>query len=369
MINVLIPAFLILCFYNVKFSDKKFNLDNLSRENTNSMKGLFAVSIIFCHLSELPYVESFYFFRGTGSLAVSMFFFLSGYGLMCSYEKNGLNNFFKKRISTVLIPFLFVQLFSFILFYYLPGVQGLTEETYCIKNLLLKFIKTGRTLTVNAWYVYEILLMYLEFWLAFKIGSKNKKAGTILIVVFTLLTTVFFGVFTYKTEWLQVWAYTLPAFAYGIICQGSRRKKIESRLQKNYYAKLLIFIILTVLLFYSYKLFDKIDILQAHNINSTFLSRYLTSPFFVTTVLLVSMKFKAKNVLLDKLGNISYELYLYHGFVYCLLRSGTFAYVENDTLFAVLVLLVTIDISIAMNYISKKITHILFYKKQSEVRI
>lgn len=84
MINILIPAFLILCFYNVKFNGKKFNIDNLSRENTNSMKGLFAVSIILCHLSEMPNVESFYFFRGTGNLAVSMFFFLSGYGLMLS---------------------------------------------------------------------------------------------------------------------------------------------------------------------------------------------------------------------------------------------------------------------------------------------
>lgn len=369
MINIIIPAFLILCFYNVKFSGEKFNLDNLSRSNTNSMKGLFAVSIIFCHLSEMPNVESFYFFRGTGNLAVSMFFFLSGYGLMCSYEKNGLNNFFKKRFSTVLIPFLFVQLFSFILFHYLPAVQGLTEETYNIKNLLLKFVKSGSTLTINAWYIYEILLMYLEFWLAFKIGGKNKKAGTILIVVFTLLTTVFFGVLTYKTEWKQFWAYSLPAFAYGIIWQGSRKEKIESQLQKNYYAKLLIFITLTVLLFFSYKLFEKIDIIQAHNISPKSLSRYLTSPFFVTTVLLVSMKFKSNNIILDKLGNISYELYLYHGFVYCLLRSGTFAYVENDTLFAILVLLVTIDISIVMKYISKKITHILFYKKQSEVRI
>ncbi len=369
MINILIPAFLILCFYNVKFSGKKFDVDNLSRENTNSMKGLFAVSVILCHLSEMPYVESFYFFRGTGNLAVSMFFFLSGYGLMCSYEKNGLNNFFKKRFSTVLIPFLFVQLFSFILFYYLPGVQGLTEETYCIKNLLLKFIKSGSTLTVNGWYIYEILLMYLEFWLAFKIGGKNKKIGTILIVLFTALSTVFFGILTYKTEWIQFWAYSLPAFAYGIIWGGTRKAKIEEHLKKHYYTKLVIFAVLTVMFFFSYKLFDKIDILQAHNINSTFLSRYLTSPFFVTTVLLVSMKFKTKNILLDKLGEISYELYLYHGFVYCLLRSGTFAYVENDTLFTVLVLLVTIDISIVMKYISKKITHILFYKKQSEVRI
>lgn len=334
------------------------------------MKGLFAIDIILCHLSEMPQVDSFYFFRGTGNLAVSMFFFLSGYGLMCSYNKNGLNSFFKKRFSTVLIPFVFVQFFSFVTYYFIPGVQGLNEETYNIKNLFLNFINGGNTLTVNGWYVYEILLMYFEFWLAFKISKNNKKVGTVLMVLFTVATTVFFGMLTHKTNWIQFWAYSLPVFALGVIWgNGSYKANIEKYLQKHYYLNLLIFGALTSLLFFSNRIFDKMEFFQIYNINTTFLSRYLTSPFFVITVLLVSMKLKAENVMLDKMGKISYELYLYHGLVYCLLRSGRFANVSSDTLYAVLVILITIDISLVMKFISKKVTQILFNKKQSEVRI
>ncbi len=348
----LIPiAFLIFCLFKVKYNRGGFYSDNLSVENTNVMKGIFCIAIVLCHLAENPTVDNFYFFLGTGNLSVSIFLFLSGYGLMCSYLKNGLNKFFKKRFSAVFVPFIFAEILYYLYCSIVPGIDGLTDKTFSVKALIHNFFHGGMTLIINGWFVFEIILLYIIFFIAFKLFGKTKKRGVFACFILVFLTEIFFAVLCFKTDWIQFWAYSTLAFAYGVIW-SAYKDKIESFIKAHYFPILVFSIFFTCLFFFSNRIFDTFffDECDSLGINTTFLSRYLTSPFFVLTVAVVSLKFKCKeNRLFAFLGNISYEIYLLHGFVYSVLR--TLENIENDFIYVVITLFLTVDAAYILNYI------------------
>lgn len=80
------------------------------RNLTDVVKWIAAVAVVINHLC------IFYMHNPTlatelrfGSLSVSIFFFLSGYGLICSYSLKGekyLKNFLVHRMSKIIIPLL-----------------------------------------------------------------------------------------------------------------------------------------------------------------------------------------------------------------------------------------------------------------------
>ena len=86
--------------------------DYLGVQSTNGLKGFLALGIVFHHLSEwITTGIEFSNFSYMGTYIVSVFFFLSGYGLYIQNErKEGyLDNFLVKRLSRILIPFIFIS--------------------------------------------------------------------------------------------------------------------------------------------------------------------------------------------------------------------------------------------------------------------
>lgn len=91
----------------------------LSRSTTDALKVVSAILVIIGHMASIcitNYSSSnpvFYVLASqSGYLAVAIFFFLSGYGLMMSEVKNhlGFNTFVKRRFLKVYLPVLFVTL-------------------------------------------------------------------------------------------------------------------------------------------------------------------------------------------------------------------------------------------------------------------
>ena len=81
----------------------------MDKYNSNKIKGLLALLIIIHHLS--IYIKDTILlkvFTIVGVIAVSAFFFYSGYGLMTSYLKkeNYLKDFWNKRIMKIVIPYI-----------------------------------------------------------------------------------------------------------------------------------------------------------------------------------------------------------------------------------------------------------------------
>ena len=124
-INIVDIVFLIgiICLIIKRKSIFNANNDVLDKYNSNKIKGLLALLIIIHHLS--IYIKDTILlkvFTIVGAIAVSAFFFYSGYGLMTSYLKkeNYLKDFLNKRIMKIVIPYIIAIIFT-ILVYLLTG--------------------------------------------------------------------------------------------------------------------------------------------------------------------------------------------------------------------------------------------------------
>lgn len=96
--------------------------DYLSKENTDCVKGIFAVSILLHHIAQFNPVELPYYVhilvQSMGYLSVSVFFFFSGYGLSLQYRKNKdyLKHFLRHRVLSLYGKYLFIMLLYLLFF-------------------------------------------------------------------------------------------------------------------------------------------------------------------------------------------------------------------------------------------------------------
>ena len=103
---------ILLLFSVLTFLLPKSNVDYLEKNSTNGLKGLLAIGIVLHHLSQwISSGETFSNFQYMGTYIVSIFFFLSGYGLytQIKVKPDYLTNFFRKRLLKILIPFVFIS--------------------------------------------------------------------------------------------------------------------------------------------------------------------------------------------------------------------------------------------------------------------
>jgi len=151
--------------------------DYLGVESTTGLKGFLALGIVFHHLSQwVTTGMEFSNFGYMGTYIVSVFFFLSGYGLYVQNEKkeNYLDNFLVKRLSKILTPFIIIS--SIYLIYRSINGQVLSSSFF------IDLFKKGSTVIYNGWFVDIIILMYIFFYISFRVFT-NK---TIAILVNTL---------------------------------------------------------------------------------------------------------------------------------------------------------------------------------------
>lgn len=131
----------------------------LSRENTQWIQGAAALKIMVFHfLMQTEYYPRIF---NILSFTVTVFIFISGFGLNESYKKNGLAGYWRKRILRVFIPCWIVFLFR------IPFVESF-DATQLIKNLLF----TGSEL----WFMDFIIRWYIVYWLARKFFPKHTTA-------------------------------------------------------------------------------------------------------------------------------------------------------------------------------------------------
>ena len=128
------------------------NNDYLGVKSTTVLKGFLAIGIVFHHLSQsVSTGGEFINFKYMGTYIVSIFLFLSAYGLYVQNErkKNYLNNFLTKRLARVVIPALFVSGIYIVYFVF-------NKQTLPISYFINLFVK-GATIIANGWFV-DVLL-------------------------------------------------------------------------------------------------------------------------------------------------------------------------------------------------------------------
>ena len=297
------------------FSD--WQSDPLGLTQSKAILGFFAVLIVLHHLVQTIGPENasiFIFLENFGICLVSVFFFFSGYGLIRSLKQKPdyLKSFLKKRLPGVVIPF-YICIFIFYIVGLLTGKHyGLTESIGYLTGFIL--------LNTHMWYIVEIILFYLVFYLIYRFVKKRKTAFllmTAFLILFTIGSLLLcHGKFWFQGEW---WYNSSLIFALGILF-GECQEKYFAMIKKHYR----LYMVVSVL-FFAFFYRTTLYMLSNHGywtenaLSHGYADKFMTllpqlclSFFFVCCLIGILLKCRFDNPALTFLGKISPELYLIH---------------------------------------------------------
>ena len=305
--------------------------------------------IIFHHVSQkITTGENFSNFEYMGRYIVALFFFLSGYGLYFQYSNNAtyMENFLRKRLARILIPFT-----VFIIIYV---IYRATLGEVVNVDFFLSFWRDHSNIVYNGWFVNSIIVLYVIFYVSFKM--KDSKSSFYML---TLLTLVYIFLKAYQNhgDWEYV---SIMAFLLGIFWMKNRIS-IDKYIEENYFVFLVSFSIL-MYVFRHYEVIMK-------NIGITNKYVYygivgnLCTMVFVVYFLLLTNKLDFSNKYLNFLGDISFEIYMIHGLVMHYLGKFFVSSPVNDVIYTIVVLLV----SIVFAYYIKKLIIVIEKKLMKAV--
>lgn len=315
------------------------------RNLTDLVKLIAAIAVVVCHLF------TFYMHNPAwaaesqfGSLSVSIFFFLSGYGFMCSYSLKGkkyLEGFCIHRISKIIIPLLTAYII------YIPILRLINHTGGIIEAIQRLF--SSNPLLPYSWYVTEITLLYLLFYIVMRFVPRYKLPALSLAIVFMLAGMLLAGL----PHW---WINASPCFIIGL-WYYKYEHPIMNQMNK---VKKWHFITLILLFLCTYRLDivqDNIQILSRWRY--TYASFYLVNILFILLVLYILqgmnqfINFRIKR-------NSYYEIYLLQGIIFLLL--GTV--VENRLIFFIVAVATTIISSLGMNWVNQKIIALINIRRK-----
>lgn len=240
-----------------------------------------------------------------GYLAVSLFFFLSGYGLTVSFNKKSLTFFeyLKKRLSKVYIPAVLVSIIWIIVLNILdckiihiaykavnipPIIEGL------FKSFLLSFYDPV------LWFVKIIIIFYVLLYIYKRIVFSRKSLTIVSLLFFTLLSTIL-------TRYIigSFASASIPAFYIGVYTADN------PNMSKNQSLKYIL--IVSILSISSLTLVGVVS-MAIHGVISILMLLFIVYIFSNYNITAAVPKIW---------GNISYDVYLVHNKVKILLLYFT----------------------------------------------
>ena len=177
---VLLTGLIFVC-YLLGFIKKPEKYQWMDRNYTTAIKGFSILTVVWAHSGAMLSVGGIQFIAGIG---VALFLMCSGYGLEISFEKNGLEGFWKKRLLGVCLPFWIVELLGL-----------LATGTFSIKSYLLDFC-FFKPATSYGWFMAYIVICYLIFYAVKRLIKDGKMRMLALFGAFGIwfvVESVFFA--------------------------------------------------------------------------------------------------------------------------------------------------------------------------------
>lgn len=292
---------IILKSTNVCMYGNHFNKNYLSIDNTNAIKGIFVILVVFSHSSQYftlngvyddPYIA---FTRFLGQMIVSVFLFYSGYGIMESLNKKKfayIKTIPGKRFLKVLINFDIAVL----LYLFLNMILG---NHYDLKIILFSFIGWENIGNSN-WYILAVLVLYILTFIAFfpMKWFDNKKYLFIYAAFFTILS-IAFVYFEMKMGKQGYYYNTIILYALGM-WYSLLKPYIDAIVLKNDMIYSAVCALWIVILYVTY----------IHRTSYGIESYSLWAIAFTISVILFSMKFTFKSTILSWFGTHIFSVYI-----------------------------------------------------------
>lgn len=316
------------------------NDEYLSLGAGKSVRGLFALVVVFHHLALRADGLLLAPFRWLGFLAVAVFFFYSGYGLQKSFlTKPGYKNgYLLRRVPTVLFPYVAVVLLYWI-FFLLVG-ESMTPAA------VWDSFATGYPIAKNTWYVLVIIVFYVVFWLLMVVCCGRADLMIAGACLWFLVHVAVCGLLGFPN-----WYYmTAPLLIVGMVW-ATCEKRILSLFMK---APLVILVVLWGLFaaFFAENWFVGLWTAAGLPAGAT-LCHVITALLFGPAVILTGRYLRYGNKVLDFVGGISFELYMIHG-LFIELFYVYWTPVQSDLVLCGLVLVCSIAAAIVLNKLFAK---------------
>ncbi len=295
--DILIIFFIILFLFNIDIKRKN---DYLSLEYTKYLKGILALVVVFCHIQYgRTTVPIFKIFNYVGDLAVSCFFFFSGYGLISQYLKNSegyLKTFFRKRIVKILFAYM-IFICIYLIYYFISGTFKNFDD-------IITFTKSRSLIVSHSWYIIDIIILYVAFYVIAKIFKENYKF--IIIGMYGFVTFLTFIMIYFEMP--EFWYVSIFSLCFGMNYKIIQEKIDNKNIKKYYIIATVIFIIFEILQFIINQIYESISITVIVAIlkNVAYIS-------FTFLIISIGKYIQFKNPIFEFLGEISLELYLIHG--------------------------------------------------------
>lgn len=323
-------------------SSSKSLCDN--RQVTDVAKFIAALLVVNGHLFAYNVGGEWACELSLGSQCVGLFLFLSAYGLMSAWERKGityLDGFLTRRLERVVIPLVTAYAISLPVYAFCIGPVDWME--------VLTTLYWGGPYLQFSWYVTEIVVLYLLFFLSAKMFPKH------LALCLSFMTVGFWGVLLAFKQPLW-YILGLPCFIMGIVFQRYESKVMEF-ISGNRRWIILPFIGLFFIEFQWHYVAESVEFLSKYRYQ--YIANYMSDILFVVVIAYIMTNVSLRTDLLKAsmwgaiVGSF-YEIYLMQKCVMVALRIV----IEPVWLYIPSVLVVTVIVATIMNQINKKVCNL-----------
>ena len=344
-------AFVYIYIY-IKRRGNEHSLSNqtiFNKDYTLPIRGICALLVVTGHLENylmgsmtgkvLGNIYILHIFHWS-SPAVSVFFFLSGYGLYKKLEKKPIQNFSWISASLIKVGLsLLIFCTVYIVTYYILDKDG------CIALLEKAIFKGTIEILPHSWYMYVLLLLYFIFWLCFRV-FKNYKAIIVLCICVLLYSLLIYLDGKQHLD-MGLWTKAIWSFPLGVIV-CSRESQIKLYVKEHFkivYVSIPCFIILVASI---------VSLTNIHTIKVLIYHYMFVNVLgFLVYIMCIYLDLENNKIrsFAAYLGSISMEIYLTQG----IFQQGLLSFIDNKYLYVILNYLLIILFAAGMHKLLMRI--------------
>lgn len=320
----------------------KGNMICKQREQSQLLKFIASLLVVIGHQASFYGIHNEIFMKETalGTLCVSFFLFMSGYGLLYGFLKKNKSltiEWLKKRMVKLIVP----ALTAMLLYVVAEWVVGKEVDW---RNLFIYWFVSDINLRYG-WYVTEIIVLYAAFYVAYKYLSVRNAT---IVLCFAIGMAI--GVMAAMKS--PVWYILgLPCFVMGVLLAYY---EIKSKLLISLSGGIRIKVLMSIMVLF-FLCFKNFDIVQQfvpffNKWRYMYSSYFICNIIFIVIISYILMRLPICRVM-DKRGGYFYEVYLVQGATLLVCRE----YFSNDLLFVLLGLFVTVLVAKGMSIVNGRI--------------
>ena len=301
----------------------------IDNRTSKVFRGIAILMVIASHFAGGMYEESFNealrrWISTWGVYGVDIFFLLSGYGLVKSYQKNGIDRrFVLKRFLNSYVPYILIVGFFALI------DKGI-DSPRAFLNLLIGY---------DYWFMCVLFAFYIMFMIFYRIGKFKEVLLTIGVIAFTYML--------WAKGFSPFWELSNGAFLIGVYAATLEERSGEKL--KNFIIKTnLAFTGLAVMIICAFW----------HVFSESYASHMCASMMFTVMALALCVQLKTGGVILATLGRYSLYIYLLHSRIFWkyVAYKDEWSYLKGAVIAGLIVLFVSVAVGFSMEWWIERIS-------------